>query len=159
VPGLKCLHEYGFLPANSQPFDHEICAHGGQVHENMQRPYLAFTMPTVHPQMPKEKVATLVHSLLVHQKVYAVIYSDFDKYPSKADLTDLHTVKPLHNADELYQFRSSYTSNDGSPILDDQCVTKSRSAETEAGLPETNYKEYTHMLGSYRDDLPSIVEL
>jgi hypothetical protein len=62
----------------------------------------------------------------------------------------------MHNTEELYQFRSSYTSNDGSPLLDDPCVTKSRSAETEAGLPEADYKEYTHMIGCYQGELPAV---
>jgi len=30
VPGLKRLHEYGLLTTNSQPFQHEFGARGGQ---------------------------------------------------------------------------------------------------------------------------------
>jgi hypothetical protein len=117
-PGFQRLHEYGIITNNSQPYMREIQGEfecfwrktpaAERFHEYVQRPFLEVSMPTLHPDVPKEKVEDFVHRLLNHYSVDATVCSELDKYPHFADKHQgRRQIKALDTADPLYSLSSS----------------------------------------------------
>jgi hypothetical protein len=112
------LHEYGIITNNSQPYMREIqdeseCCWretpaAERFLEYVQRPFLEVSMPTLHPDVPKEKVEDFVYRLLNHPSVDVTVCSELDKYPQFADKHQgRRQIKALDTADPLYSLSSS----------------------------------------------------
>jgi hypothetical protein len=115
-PGFQRLHEYGIITNNSQPYMREIqdeseCCWretpaAERFLEYVQRPFLKVSMPTLHPDVPKEKVEDFVYRLLNHPSVDVTVCSELDKYPQFADKHQgRRQIKALDTADPLYSLR------------------------------------------------------
>jgi hypothetical protein len=117
-PGFQRLHEYGIITNNSQPYMREIqdeseCCWretpaAERFLEYVQRPFLEVSMPTLHPDVPKEKVEDFVYRLPNHPSVDVTVCSELDKYPQFADKHQgRRQIKALDTADPLYSLSSS----------------------------------------------------
>jgi hypothetical protein len=127
IPGLKRLHDYGIITTSSQPYSHgKRVTADGETLEYKQRPFLEFTLPTMQPSVPKDKMQALIHALVAHDTMCASVWSNRDKYPINAPgATD---IQPLTDDDPLYAYRTS-TTETRCP-----CVTKVRKAQTQEEL-------------------------
>jgi hypothetical protein len=145
IPGLKRLHDYGIITTSSQPYSHgkRVTAEGETL-EYKQRPFLEFTLPAMHPNVPKDKVHALIHALVAHDTVCASVWSNRDKYP--IDAPGATDIQPLTDDDPLYAYRTSTTE------IRCPCVTKVRKAQTQEELSTVPWNENcTVVRGGYQE--------
>jgi len=137
VSGLVKLHEYGILTTRSQPSrDASGFITGLGWVEERERPYLYFELPTLHPEIPIDKVDTFVQRLFDDRELLVSAYSECDLYVKTEASTRMSRVAPKAGGRETYHFRTNAS-------WTQETVAKSRVAETSKGLANEEWAIHT----------------
>jgi len=137
VSGLVKLHEYGILTTRSQPFrDTSGFITGLGWVEERERPYLYFEVPTLHPEIPTDKVDTLVQRLFDDERLLVSVYSECDFYTVTEASVRMSRVAPEAGGRQTYHFRTNAAwTND--------TVAMTRIAKTSKGLMKKEWTVHT----------------
>ncbi|KAH7119890.1 hypothetical protein B0J11DRAFT_534813 [Dendryphion nanum] len=152
VPDLLQLCDFGIIPSESQPEKWEIVpsrVYKGRRceqirwREEIQRPYLNFSIPTLHPSISKAQVGEFRRRFLNNPDIITTVLSENDEYPlDDEDSEDPQIVDPRHVQCLIFDPPKSPILAEQSDLYDfittapmgNQCVTRSRVADTRQDL-------------------------